>query len=288
MAFDEPLVVVEITEFLEGLVEVLDVGEGVEPEKLLLEGAPEALDAAVAFGGADKGWAGVHAQEAQFSLEGPGDELAAVVVTQLEAVCDGLPHAAEAGPAGLVEGHDGLVSVGLEGGMDAEQLAGAVVVDAKDRGLLAIEQHGRGGIRPPHFVRNHGGDRAVVGPRPKGPTRLAGRLEVVLPHEEADAFHIRAGAPVAQAGVDFPVTLAHEGRVGEDFADGEKQVAVGYQGLGAALLERHRIPTVPPGVDRGTGNPQFVADGDEGRGTNQGSGHSLADHFRFPGMKGSS
>ena len=36
MAFDEPLVVIEIAEFLEGLVEVLDVGEGVEPEKLLL------------------------------------------------------------------------------------------------------------------------------------------------------------------------------------------------------------------------------------------------------------
>ena len=222
MAFDEPLVVVEITEFLEGLVEVLDVGEGVEPEKLLLEGAPEAFDAPVTFRGADEGGAGVHAQEAQFGLEGPGDELAAIVVTKLQAGSNGLPHTAEAGPAGLVEGHDGLVSVGLEGGMDAEQLAGAVVVDAKDRGLLAIEQHGRGGIRPPHFVRNHGGDRTVVGPRPKGPTRLTGRLEVVLPHEEADAFHIRAGAPVAQAGMDFPVTLAHEGRVGEDFADGDE------------------------------------------------------------------
>ena len=97
-------------------------------------------------------------------LEGPGDELApssyrtharpptrfapgagASVVAQLEAGSEGLPHAAEAGPTGLVEGHDGLKAVGLEGGMDAEQLAGAVVVDAKDRGLLAIEKHGRGG-----------------------------------------------------------------------------------------------------------------------------------------------
>ena len=108
MAFDEPLVVVEITELLEGLVEVLDVGEGVEPEKLLLEGAPEALDAAVAFGGADEGGAGVHAQEAQFGLEGPGDELAPVVVAQLEAGSDGPPHAAEAGPTSLVEGDDGF------------------------------------------------------------------------------------------------------------------------------------------------------------------------------------
>jgi hypothetical protein len=44
-----------------------------------------------------------------------------------------------------VEGDDGLVSTGLEGGMDAKQLAGSMVVDAKDRRLLAVEQHGRGG-----------------------------------------------------------------------------------------------------------------------------------------------
>ena len=64
VSFDEPLVVVEIAEFLEGLVEVLDVGEGVDPEKLFFEGAPEPLDAAVAFGGTDEGVTGVHAEEA--------------------------------------------------------------------------------------------------------------------------------------------------------------------------------------------------------------------------------
>ena len=288
MAFDEPLVVIEIAEFLEGLVEVLDVGEGMEPEKLLFEGAPEALDAAVAFGGADEGGAGVHTQEAQFGLEGPGDELAPVVVAQLEAGSDGPPHAAEAGPTSLVEGDDGFKAVGLEGGMDAEQLAGAVVVDAKDRGLLAIEKHGRGGIRPPHLIGGESDDRAVMGPRPEDAPRLTGRLEVVLSHQESDPFYIGVDTPVTQAGVDFPVTLAHEGRVGEHFADGDEQVTVGHQGLGAALLERHRTPALPLGVDRGTGNSQFIADGDEGRGTDQGSGHSLADHFRFPGMKGSS
>ncbi len=204
-------------------------------------------------------------------------------MTKLQAGSDGLSHTAEAGSAGLVEGHDGLVSIGLQCGMDAEQLAGAVVVDAKDRGLLAIEQHGRGGIRPPHLVRNHGGDCAVVGPGTEDPPGLPGCLEAVLPHEEADAFDIGVDPAVTQAGVDFSVTLAHEGRVGEDFADGEKQVVVGYQGLGAALLERRRIPTVPPGVDRGTGNPQFVADGDEGRGTNQGSGHTPRGSLPLPG-----
>ena len=239
VAFDEPLVVVEITELLEGLVEVLDVGEGVDPEKLFLEGSPEALDAAIAFGGTDEGGAGVHAKEAQLGLEGSGDELAAVVMAQFQARCDGLPNAAEGGPAGLVEGDDGLVSIGLEGGVDAEQFAGAMVVDAKDRGLLSIEKHGRGGIRPPHLIWGKGGDRAVVGPGAEDPPGLPGGLEAVLPHEESDAFDICVDAAVAQAGVDLPVALAHEGRVGEHLADGGEKVLVWHQGLGPALLERY-------------------------------------------------
>ena len=128
MALDEPLVVVEITEFLESLVEVLDVGEAVDPEKLFLERAPEALDAAIAFGGTDEGGAGIHAEEAQLGLVGAGDELTSVVMAQFQARCDGLPNATEGGPTGLVKRDDGLVSIGLEGGVDAEKLAGAVVV----------------------------------------------------------------------------------------------------------------------------------------------------------------
>jgi hypothetical protein len=36
--------------------------------------------------------------------------------------------------------------------------------------------------------------------------------------------------------MDLPVALAHEGWIGEDFADGNKQVVVGNQWLRAALL----------------------------------------------------
>jgi hypothetical protein len=82
----------------------------------------------------------------------PWDELAAVVMAQFQAHSDGLSNAAEGGPTGLVKRDDGLVSIGLEGGVDAEQLAGVVVVDAKNRGLLAIEKHGRGGVRAPHLI----------------------------------------------------------------------------------------------------------------------------------------
>ena len=57
VALDEPVVVVEFAEILEGVVQVVEGGEGMNPEKLLFEGSPEAFDAAVALGGPDEGWA---------------------------------------------------------------------------------------------------------------------------------------------------------------------------------------------------------------------------------------
>ena len=84
MALNEPVVVVEFAKILEGVVQVIEGGEGVNPEKLLFECPPEAFDAAVALGGADEGWAGVHAKKAQFGLEGAGDELGSVVMAQLD------------------------------------------------------------------------------------------------------------------------------------------------------------------------------------------------------------
>ena len=72
-----------VLELPEGPVEVFDGGKGMDPKKLLFEGAPEPLDAAVPFGGTDKGRAGLHTQEPQFRLEGAGDELAPIVVAQL-------------------------------------------------------------------------------------------------------------------------------------------------------------------------------------------------------------
>ena len=41
------MLVVVVPEFLESLVEVLEVCEGSDPEELFLEGTPEAFDAAI-------------------------------------------------------------------------------------------------------------------------------------------------------------------------------------------------------------------------------------------------
>lgn len=87
VALDEPMVVVVEAEFLERLVEVVEIGEGADPEELLLQGAPEGLDTAVALGARTKD-----------GLVGPGDELGAIVVTQFQAGGVGHSDAAEPEP----------------------------------------------------------------------------------------------------------------------------------------------------------------------------------------------
>jgi len=104
VAADQPVLVVVGLEGLECLVELIESGEGLDPEKLLLQGAPEPLDAAVALRGSDEGGAGFHPQEPKLGLEGAGDELAAVVMAELQSCGDGFSNAAEGHPGGLLEG----------------------------------------------------------------------------------------------------------------------------------------------------------------------------------------
>ena len=111
VALDKPVVVVVIAEALEGPVQVFEVGVGVDPEELLFEGSPESLDAAIAFRGADEGRAGVHAEEAQFGLEGSRDKLGAVVMSKLQACGDSFVNAPKGRSAGLVERCHGLIAV---------------------------------------------------------------------------------------------------------------------------------------------------------------------------------
>ena len=49
VALDEPLAVVAVLEGQQDQAQVLERGEGLDPEELLLEGADEALGAAVGF-----------------------------------------------------------------------------------------------------------------------------------------------------------------------------------------------------------------------------------------------
>src|SRR5919204_1765151 len=95
MALDKPVAVVSIFERQERLTQVLDRGERLDPEELLLERADEALGAAVALRLAHERGAAADAQEAQLGLVGVAQELGAVVVAQRQADGDALAVVAE-------------------------------------------------------------------------------------------------------------------------------------------------------------------------------------------------
>ena len=126
---------------------------------------------------------------------------------KLRACGNGLADAPEGRAAGLMERYHGLVAIRVQGGVDAHELAGAMVVDAKDGGLLAIEKHGRGGICAPHLVRFEGGDRAVVGSWSEHALRLPWRLKAILTHEQPDALAVGVNAAIAEAGMNLPIAL---------------------------------------------------------------------------------
>jgi hypothetical protein len=88
---------------VQGQAQVLDGGEAADPEQVLLEGADEALDAAVALGLTDEGGRARDAEEGELALEVVGDELAAVIVTQPQAARDALGEGAEADAHPLAE-----------------------------------------------------------------------------------------------------------------------------------------------------------------------------------------
>src|SRR3954471_22978571 len=101
MPFDEPGRVVELPKVEQRLTELLDGVEGAHPEQVLLEGADEALGAAVPLGGSHEGRRTLDAQEGKLLLEGVGHVLAPVIVPHGETARDLFGESAEAAPHAL-------------------------------------------------------------------------------------------------------------------------------------------------------------------------------------------
>ncbi len=208
---DDPLVVEAFPELAEGGFERRDGGEAPEPEELLLQGADEPLDAAVAFGLPDEGRAGRDPDGTELVLEGVADELAAVVVAEGHALRDADVVSALGGPVGLAEALDGLEAGSAEGGPHAEELSGAVVDEDEDGGV-ALVGHAAGGVDGPHAVGPVGGDGAVVDLRVAEGGGPLLREEAMLSHEAEDPSHRGEDAAlVPQAGPDLAIAFADEG-----------------------------------------------------------------------------
>ena len=139
VALDDPGPVVGVFEGVERLVQLLDRLEATHPEQVLLERPDEALGATVTFGLADEGGRRRDAEEGELALEVVGNELAAVIVAQLEAGSHALREAAEAGADTLSDRFEGFEACRPSGGVDADALGRAVVDGDEDRRLtLAV------------------------------------------------------------------------------------------------------------------------------------------------------
>ena len=147
-----------------------------------------------------------------------GDELAAVIVAQLQAAGDPLGEGAEAGAHALTERLERLEAGRAAGGVDAQAFGRGVIHRDEDRGL-ALAGQGRGQIGGPHLVDPLGADGAVVGLRAMRPPDPAWRLETMLAGQAQDAPLGGADAGEAQPCPDLPIALTVERAVGQQLAD---------------------------------------------------------------------
>src|SRR3954454_6918381 len=122
MPFDEPGRVVDLAKDQQGLSELLDGVEGAHPEQVLLQGADEALGAAVALGGSHEGRRTCDAQKGKLLLEGVGHVLAPVIVPDGQTARDLFGESAEAAPHALADRLERLEAGGPAGSMNADAL----------------------------------------------------------------------------------------------------------------------------------------------------------------------
>ena len=210
------------------LAQLFDGVEAADPEEVLLQRPDEPLGAAVALGLAHEGGRRRDAEEGELALEVVGDELAAVVVAQLEARSDALGEGAEAGADTLPDRLEGLEAGGSARGVDADALGRAMVDGDEDRGL-PLGGQGRGQIAAPHRVDPLGSDRAVVRLWAVRAADPAWRLQAVLSGQPQDPALGGADAGEAEPGPDLPVAFAMERSSGEQVADHVDQLIVRHR-----------------------------------------------------------
>ena len=171
---------------------------------------------------AHEGGRACDAEEGKLALEVVGDELAAVVVAQLQAIRDALAEGAETGAHGLAQRLERLETRRAAGSVDAQALGRGVIDGDEDRGL-ALAGQGRGRIGAPHLVDPLGADGAVVGLRAVPSPDPAGCEQVMVAHQPQDAALGGADTGEAQPRPDFPVAFTMEQPRGQQFADRRDQ-----------------------------------------------------------------
>src|SRR5919199_4480304 len=250
MAPDQPLAVVAVPEGKQGLAEVLDRGEVLDPKELFFQGPDEALGAAVALWFPHEGRAAGETQEPQFRLEVIAHELAAMIVPQGQSRSDLLLISPEVRLDALPQGLQRLEASAAAGGMNAHTPRRVVIHGDEDRGQ-ALRGPAGGRVGAPHGIGAVRNDGAVVRLGAMRPAH-AGRGQEAGGAQQAQHAALAGADPgQAQARPHFAVAFAHEGRLSQHRPNVLRQLAIRPGGLRAPLLQRGRpLPPRPPRVER--------------------------------------
>jgi hypothetical protein len=196
----------------------VDSIEVLDPQQVRLEGADDALGAAVPFRCAHEGGRTRDAQERQFRLEGVRHVLACVIVPDAQAGGDLGREVTEALPHALADRLQRLEARGPASRMDAHALGRAVIAGHEHRDL-PLGRPGGGQIGAPHRVHPLRDDGAVVVARAARCADARGGEQIMGAHQAQHAALGGAHALQAQPCPDLAVTLAVEGAAGEGGAD---------------------------------------------------------------------
>ena len=212
VALNHPLPVVAPPEVQQRQAQLLDRLEGPHPEQVLLEGADEALGAAVALGLPHEAGRALDAQKGDLPLEVVGEVGAPVVVAKLEPRGHILLDGAKMFAHPLGDGLQGLEAVAAPGRVDAHALGRAVIHSDKDAGPSLRGSHGGGHVGASHHIGRLGHNRSVMGPRTMGMAHPMGCLKTVLSHQPAHPLLRGANALVPQSHPHLAVALPVEAR----------------------------------------------------------------------------
>jgi len=226
MTLDDPVFVVSALKLQEGLAQFLHGAESPHPEQVFFEDADKALGAAVAFRRPDKSGGAGDSQKGNFFLEIVRHILAAVVVSQGQALGGMRREGAEVFPHPLLKGFQGLEAGTAFGGMKAHALHGAVIHGKEDSRLALFSGKSRGHIRAPHVVDPGSGDGAVMDPGSGGASPAVGSQELMVPHQAQDPSFRGPEAGISQPGPHLAVSFSMKRGLGQDGFDVLHQVMI--------------------------------------------------------------
>lgn len=239
--------IVEISERQQDVAQILDRIEVLDPQRVLLEGADEALGAAIPLRGAHEGGRARDAQERELRLEGVRHVLASVIVPDAQAGGDLGREAAEGLPHPLADRLQRLEARDPARRMDAHALCRAVI-DGHEHRDLPLSRPGGGQVGAAHRVDPVRDDGAIVVARSARCADPRGGQWVVGAHQAQHPALGSAHALHAQPCPDLAMAFAVEGAVGQDSVDLREQCGIWHRpdragpprGIGCGLRSEPR------------------------------------------------